>query len=127
MKSGATRRGFLTAAAFAGISVYVVRKVGAGQPKSPNERLTFGCIGIGGKGSSDAADAARHGDIVAICDVDTQRGRRAAAVRRGAERGRRSGLAVLLPGAPGPHGAHRARTGRGAAAGPARHGLFLIA
>ncbi len=73
MKSGATRRGFLTAAAFAGISVYVVRKVGAGQPKSPNERLTFGCIGIGGKGSSDAADAARHGDIVAICDVDTQR------------------------------------------------------
>jgi predicted dehydrogenase len=38
--------------------------------KSPNERLRFACIGVGGKGKADSADAARHGDIVAICDVD---------------------------------------------------------
>jgi len=30
-------------------------------------------IGIGGKGSSDSADAGRRGDMVAICDVDTGR------------------------------------------------------
>ncbi len=39
-------------------------------PKSPNERIRFACIGVGGKGRSDSADAARHGDVVAICDVD---------------------------------------------------------
>ncbi len=51
----------------------MVRKVGAQQAKSPNERIQFGCIGIGGKGSSDSADAARFGDVVAICDIDENR------------------------------------------------------
>ena len=40
-------------------------------PKSPNEKIRFACIGVGGKGSSDSADAGRHGDVVAICDVDS--------------------------------------------------------
>ena len=30
-------------------------------------------IGIGGKGHSDSGDADRHGDMVAICDVDRLR------------------------------------------------------
>jgi predicted dehydrogenase len=36
----------------------------------PIDQIDFGCIGVGGKGSSDTADAARHGNIAAICDVD---------------------------------------------------------
>jgi predicted dehydrogenase len=32
--------------------------------------IRFACIGVGGKGSSDSADAANNGNIVAICDVD---------------------------------------------------------
>ena len=39
---------------------------------SANEQIQFACIGVGGKGRSDSADAARHGTIVAICDVDEQ-------------------------------------------------------
>jgi predicted dehydrogenase len=37
---------------------------------SPNERVQFACIGVGGKGDSDSEDAGRHGDVVAICDID---------------------------------------------------------
>jgi len=40
------------------------------ESKSANERVSYACIGVGGKGSSDSADASKHGDIVAICDVD---------------------------------------------------------
>jgi predicted dehydrogenase len=42
----------------------------AATPKSPNERLNIACIGVGGKGDSDSEQAARYGDIVAICDID---------------------------------------------------------
>lgn len=36
-----------------------------------NERINVGCIGVGGKGSSDTDDsAACGGNIVALCDVD---------------------------------------------------------
>ncbi|HXY36743.1 MAG TPA: Gfo/Idh/MocA family oxidoreductase [Planctomycetaceae bacterium] len=38
--------------------------------KNPLERLNFGCIGVDGKGSSDTDDAARFGNIVALCDID---------------------------------------------------------
>jgi len=37
---------------------------------APNERVRFACIGVGGKGESDTHDAARHGEIVGLCDVD---------------------------------------------------------
>ncbi len=45
----------------------------AQESKSPNERLRMACIGVGGKGASDSDDAARFGDVVAICDIDEQR------------------------------------------------------
>jgi len=41
--------------------------------RAANEQIAFGCIGIGGKGSSDSADAEKNGDIVAICDIDQGR------------------------------------------------------
>ncbi|OYV05860.1 MAG: oxidoreductase [Verrucomicrobiales bacterium VVV1] len=38
-----------------------------------NSRLNIGCIGVGGKGSSDVDDAAKCGGaIVALCDVDSR-------------------------------------------------------
>lgn len=40
---------------------------------SPNERVSVASIGVGGKGASDTDDAAKFGQIVAICDIDDQR------------------------------------------------------
>lgn len=47
------------------------------KPTSANEEIRFACIGIGGKGASDAADAARAGKIVAVADVDRNQLKRA--------------------------------------------------
>ncbi|GHT39953.1 hypothetical protein FACS189427_13850 [Planctomycetales bacterium] len=43
------------------------------ESNSPNEKLSFASIGIGGKGGSDSDNAAKFGNAVAICDVDKQR------------------------------------------------------
>jgi predicted dehydrogenase len=42
----------------------------ADESKAKNDRPRVGCIGLGGMGSGDAANASRFGDIVAVCDVD---------------------------------------------------------
>lgn len=67
-----TRRDFLKNSAAIGAAVYVGHGKAWSQEKSPNERVRYACIGVGGKGKSDSADAANHGDVVAICDVDEQ-------------------------------------------------------
>lgn len=65
------RREFLCAAALTGVGVWIGCETQAQQnPKSPNDKINFACIGVGGKGDSDSNDAARFGNIVAICDVD---------------------------------------------------------
>jgi hypothetical protein len=64
------RRRFLKSTALTGVGVFVSGAAVADESKSPNERLRFACIGIGGKGASDSSDAKRHGDVVAICDID---------------------------------------------------------
>ncbi len=43
------------------------------QSKSPNEKLNIGCIGIGGQGASDVGNVSSQ-NIVALCDVDAERG-----------------------------------------------------
>src|SRR3954447_17005595 len=63
-----SRREFLKTTAVTGVGLWVGGKALAAE--SPNERIRFACIGVGGKGDSDTADAARLGDVVAICDVD---------------------------------------------------------
>ena len=40
---------------------------------SPNEKPNVACIGIGGKGGSDSSNAAKFGNVVAICDIDRDR------------------------------------------------------
>ncbi|MGP0070253.1 MAG: Gfo/Idh/MocA family protein [Isosphaeraceae bacterium] len=39
---------------------------------APSETVRFACIGVGGKGQSDTLDAASHGQIVGLCDVDEE-------------------------------------------------------
>ncbi|MEX0677052.1 MAG: Gfo/Idh/MocA family oxidoreductase [Pirellulales bacterium] len=65
-----SRRRFLKSTALTGVGVFVAGTAAVGDSKSPNERIRFACIGVGGKGRSDSADAKRHGDVVGICDVD---------------------------------------------------------
>ena len=73
MSDNTNRRRFLQASAATGAGFLVA---GAAQANvctgcsSPNERIAFACIGVGGKGSSDSINASETGDIVAICDVD---------------------------------------------------------
>ena len=50
---------------FGGPSFSVVKAAGS------NERLNFAGIGVGGKGQSDISHAGSHGDVIAICDVDS--------------------------------------------------------
>ena len=70
MSASSNRRDFLKSAAVAGVGFWVADRAWAEDSKSPNEQISFGCIGVGGKGGSDAADAAKFGNIVAICDID---------------------------------------------------------
>jgi len=64
------RRRFLQTTAATGVGVFVAGRAAAEDSNSPNERIRFACIGVGGKGSSDSADAKKAGDVVAIVDID---------------------------------------------------------
>ena len=68
-----TRRDFLRASAATGIGFWVAGGLQAQESRSPNERIAMAAVGVGGKGSSDSADAAARGDMVAICDADESR------------------------------------------------------
>ena len=59
------RRRFLKTTALTGVGVFVSGTAAAEDSKSPNERIRFACIGVGGKGSGDSADAKRAGDLLA--------------------------------------------------------------
>jgi predicted dehydrogenase len=70
MSHRANRREFMQTSAAAGLGFWLAGGVAAQESRSPNQRIRFACIGVGGKGSSDSADAGQSGDVVAICDVD---------------------------------------------------------
>ena len=79
-----TRRQFFLTTAAAGMGYWVAGGLQAKESRSPNERIAFASIGVGGKGGSDSEDAGRAGDMVAICDVDDdtlEQRRRAASPR----------------------------------------------
>ena len=74
-----SRRSFLKrcslAAAAGGLPAWFVERdlaEAAPRPKrlGPNDRPAIALIGCGGMGRGDAANAARFGDLVAVCDVD---------------------------------------------------------
>ncbi len=78
-----TRREVLRAAAATGLTAaspswfVETSSNAAAEIKSPNERPRVALIGCGGMGTFDAKFAERFGDIVAICDVDQVRLRKA--------------------------------------------------
>jgi predicted dehydrogenase len=74
-----SRRSFLQrttlAAAATGLPLWFVQRELAAQEvvkpiTSPNDRPGVALIGCGGQGQGDAQNAARYGDILAVCDVD---------------------------------------------------------
>jgi predicted dehydrogenase len=70
-----TRRDFLRQTTATGAVLLAGRRVFC-RERSPNQRVVYACIGVGGKGDSDSSDAANHGEVIAICDVDSNRLRR---------------------------------------------------
>ncbi len=67
------RRDFLSSAALAGASPLFLGgapAIARSPRQSPNEKVRFACVGVGGKGDSDTNDAGKHGEIVALCDVN---------------------------------------------------------
>ncbi|WP_437222017.1 Gfo/Idh/MocA family oxidoreductase [Planctomicrobium sp. SH661] len=66
----ASRREFMATSASLGAAVWVGGSIARGEDRSPNAKIRYACIGLGGKGGSDSADAAAHGEIVAVCDID---------------------------------------------------------
>jgi len=73
MSQQRNRRNFLKVSAVIGAGVYTSSVAGTGRAVSPNEKLNMASVGIDGKGRSDSSDAGRHGNMIAICDVDTDR------------------------------------------------------
>jgi predicted dehydrogenase len=67
-----TRRDFLKQGALAGAGFWAAGGVVIGDEakKLANDKINVASIGVGGKGDSDTRQAARLGNLVAICDID---------------------------------------------------------
>ena len=76
---GVGRRTFLAAVASALSAPHIVSAaaLGRGRREAPSERVTVGCIGVGGRGRSNMATFLHCSQVVAVCDVNA--GRRDAA------------------------------------------------
>jgi predicted dehydrogenase len=70
MGQDSTRRDFLKQTAVAGVGFWALAGVSATASRAANEKLHIAGIGVGGKGHSDITQAANHGEVVAICDID---------------------------------------------------------
>jgi predicted dehydrogenase len=83
-----SRRDFLSVASAVAGGYWIAPGLRADEAKpatSANEEIRFACIGIGGKGASDSADAARSGKVVAVADVDANQLKRAQKTLEGAK------------------------------------------
>lgn len=65
-----SRRDFIKTSAVVGAGYFVASGVAAKESTAAVEKLNFACVGVGGKGGSDTEDAAKFGNVVAICDID---------------------------------------------------------
>lgn len=72
MKKRSDRREFLKDTTLAGVGFWVAGGVALAESKSANEKLSFACIGVGGKGDSDSSHVGRLGNVVAICDIEDE-------------------------------------------------------
>lgn len=72
-----TRRDFLKGTAGAAAAITIVPGYVLGEGESPpSDRLNIACIGVGGRGEANW-DAVKRESIVALCDADTRRARKA--------------------------------------------------
>lgn len=75
------RRHFLTNTALVATSAAAVPYFGwskkAFANNDKNDRPQIGCIGVGSMGTEDARNHVQFGDVVAVCDVDMNRARKA--------------------------------------------------
>ncbi len=62
---------------------FTSKSAGAQEIKSKNDRPRVAAVGVGGQGTAIALDAARFGDVVAVCDVDLQHAEKAKAALGG--------------------------------------------
>jgi predicted dehydrogenase len=81
----ASRRGFIAASSALAAGYWIAPEVRAQESTSANEQIRFACIGVGGKGQSDSADAGRSGKVVAVADVDANQLKRAENSFKGAK------------------------------------------
>jgi predicted dehydrogenase len=65
-----SRRDFLKGAAVTAGGIILPNILIAQDSTPASKKLAIGCIGVGGKGESDASEIAADNEIVAICDVD---------------------------------------------------------
>jgi len=68
--SKSSRRSFIQNASAVSAGFFVAAGTRRALSNSANEKLNVACIGVGGKGGSDSNNAAKFGNVVAICDVD---------------------------------------------------------
>ena len=75
--SQSNRREFLRKSATAAAAGAAIPYFAWSQPtfanNSANDRPVIGCVGLGGMGTGDAHEHHNFGDIVAVCDVDSNR------------------------------------------------------
>jgi predicted dehydrogenase len=70
MSRRTSRRRFLQQSAAAAVGFWAAGGVALADRKGANDELRIAGIGVGGKGHSDIIQAANHGKVVAICDID---------------------------------------------------------
>jgi predicted dehydrogenase len=70
MSRRTNRRQFLQQSTLAGVGFWVAGGLTPAVSKAPSEQVNIACIGVGGKGASDTQQAGRHGNVVALCDID---------------------------------------------------------
>lgn len=75
MSRQTNRRDFLKTSASVSSAFWVGHNLtpSYGQDSPKVEKVNFACIGVEGKGSSDSRDAGKHGNVVAIVDIDEGR------------------------------------------------------
>jgi predicted dehydrogenase len=71
MSRRTSRRQFIRDTTMAGIGFWVAGGLTPRESRAANEKLNIACIGVNGKGGSDSSQAGKFGNIVAICDVDS--------------------------------------------------------
>ena len=61
MSRKSSRRQFMQTTAALGVGYWALGGVAPRESRAANEKIRFACVGVGGKGASDSADAGRAG------------------------------------------------------------------